>query len=292
MMKTNFMTYYVRITYVAGLSIGILAMVFVALTSISNSAEASTGQIKYSKDLIKRMVVIEAQSNGVVPPALAMAVAKVESNFQAHVKSSAGARGVMQIMPTTARGEFGVGAKRLWDPKVNIHLGVKYLEQLYRQYDNRWDMALSHYNGGTIKNGRPHSYTRKYVSDVMGYWQKFQRSDIILALTDTESNKLVKVNKYSLNKKSADRLNQRLAADYWLLDDPKTDKNWREYLAVADRWLNHDGNGMPAGFERDAIPYGSGSESYLGKPTLRERFKASLNRIDDQIELNGSARFM
>ena len=294
MIISTFISYSLKLTYLAGVSISVFAMVFLFLTSISSAAHASTGQVKYSRDLIQQMIVAQAHANGTVPPALAMAVAKVESDFQAHVKSSAGARGVMQIMPATAHGEFGVKADRLWDPKLNIAIGIKYLENLYRQYDNRWDMALSHYNGGTIKGGRPHNYTRKYVSDVMGYWQQFQRSNVVLAMADTQNKKpsMVKVNKYNPTRDTGNRLNQRLAEDYWMLDDPKVEKNWREYLKVADRWLNHDGNGLPAGFDKDSIPYGGVNESNFDNSSLRARFRNSLKKIQHRMEPNGSARFM
>ncbi|MAN81477.1 MAG: hypothetical protein CMM77_00340 [Rhodospirillaceae bacterium] len=123
---------------------------------------------------VKRMIIEEAM-NSRVPPALALAVAKVESDFQDRALSTAGARGVMQIMPKTARDEFGVGQDELWNARLNIQLGIDYLERLYDQYGGRWDLALSHYNGGTLKGGRgvfaePHSYTRKYVANVLT-WQ-------------------------------------------------------------------------------------------------------------------------
>lgn len=127
---------------------------------------------------IKQMVIEEAQ-NSRVPPALALAVAKVESDFQENALSTAGARGVMQIMPKTARDEFGVDADELWQARLNIQLGIDYLERLYDQYGGRWDLALSHYNGGTLKGGKgadakAHSYTRKYVADVLRWRSHFE----------------------------------------------------------------------------------------------------------------------
>ena len=126
---------------------------------------------------VKRMIVEEAV-NSRVPPALALAVAKVESDFQDNALSTAGARGVMQIMPKTARDEFGVHEDELWHARLNIQLGIDYRERLYDQYGGRWDLALSHYNGGTLKGGkgaaaRPHSYTRKYVANVLGWKSRY-----------------------------------------------------------------------------------------------------------------------
>jgi membrane-bound lytic murein transglycosylase MltF len=79
----------------------------------------------------------------------------VESRGVADAQSHAGARGLMQIMPSTAAGEFGVTADRLDDPKTNVTIGMKYLRQLYDSFSSRvpddrerllW--AFAAYNGG------------------------------------------------------------------------------------------------------------------------------------------------
>jgi soluble lytic murein transglycosylase-like protein len=124
---------------------------------------------------VQLMIVQEALKSR-VPPALALAVGRVESNFDEHAVSPVGARGVMQIMPKTARDVFGVGADYLWNARLNVRLGLTYLEQLYDQYGHRWDLALSHYNGGALSGPAgaaaiPHDYTRQYVADVLR-WQR------------------------------------------------------------------------------------------------------------------------
>lgn len=145
-----------------------LAIVAAFLTAFSISAEAKRSPAHPAE---VREIVVEEALNTIVPPSLALAVAKVESNFNPEALSSAGARGVMQIMPATARSEFGISADELWKTRLNIQLGIDYLGQLIRQYGGRWDLALSHYNGGTLKgkgaNAIPHSYTRKYVAAVL-----------------------------------------------------------------------------------------------------------------------------
>jgi hypothetical protein len=126
---------------------------------------------------VKRIVVEEARDSR-VPTALALAVAKVESDFDERALSSAGARGVMQIMPATAKKVFGVTKDKLWNARLNVQLGIDYLEQLHIQYGGHWELALSHYNGGSLQGGRganarPHGYTRKYVADVMKLYVRF-----------------------------------------------------------------------------------------------------------------------
>jgi soluble lytic murein transglycosylase-like protein len=130
---------------------------------------------------VQQMVIEEALVSR-VPPALALAVARVESNFEPRAVSPTGAKGVMQLMPKTARDVFGVGEDELWNPRLNIQLGIDYLSQLYAQYGNRWDLALSHYNGGTLEGGSganaiPHDYTRKYVADVLR-WQRIYAQEV------------------------------------------------------------------------------------------------------------------
>ena len=138
----------------------------------------ATGAAALARTEVKRIVVEEARKSR-VPPALAMAVAKVESNFNDRALSSAGARGVMQIMPATGRGVFKVEASELWKPRSNVQLGISFLDQLRRQYGD-WDLALSHYNGGSLKRGadgkfKPHGYTRKYVAAVKRWWRRYEQ---------------------------------------------------------------------------------------------------------------------
>jgi soluble lytic murein transglycosylase-like protein len=122
-----------------------------------------------SRSLVKQIVVREARNMG-IPVPLALAVAHAESNFNARARSHKGARGVMQIMPATARGEYGVHPDRLWNARVNIRLGLHFLARLIQRYGGRTDLALSYYNGGSAV-GRPGRArvipaTRKYVRKV------------------------------------------------------------------------------------------------------------------------------
>jgi len=151
------------------------ALLVIAVWMIASSSAFAANRAE-----IKRIVIEEAIQTE-VPPSLALAVAKVESNFNARALSPAGARGVMQIMPKTARDEFRTGASDLWNARTNVRIGVEYLKQLYNAYGERWELALSHYNGGTLKgkgrNARPHSYTRRYVKSVFK-WQKVYEEQV------------------------------------------------------------------------------------------------------------------
>ena len=132
----------------------------------------------YSAADIQSMVIEEANRQG-LSPALALAIAKVESDFDPYALSHAGARGVMQIMPLTATQEFQTPASRLYDPQVNIRLGVSFIKHLINAYDGRVDIALSHYNGGSRVKGadgrlRIIPATRQYVTKVLDYQQTYK----------------------------------------------------------------------------------------------------------------------
>lgn len=107
-----------------------------------------------------------------VSPALALAVIAVESAGRVDAVSSAGAGGLMQLMPATAE-RFGV-ADRM-DPKANIEGGVAYLEWLLERFDRDVVLALAGYNAGegavdTHGGVPPFAETRDYVPKVLAAW--------------------------------------------------------------------------------------------------------------------------
>lgn len=149
------------------------AIVFSISTLVSTNSMA-----RYSLDrnTVKAIVVEEAIAIG-VDPALALAVAQVESDFNPTVVSHAGARGVMQIMPKTAREDFGVNPALLFDARTNIRTGVTFLKQLQERYGSV-EFALSHYNGGSRVTRSDGSLqvipaTRGYVDKVLSRMKNY-----------------------------------------------------------------------------------------------------------------------
>lgn len=107
-----------------------------------------------------------------ISPAFVLAVISVESGGRVAVESSAGASGLMQLIPATAE-RFGV--KDATDPADNIRGGIAYLDWLMGQFDNDPVLVLAAYNAGENavrrNNGVPeYAETRAYVPKVMAAW--------------------------------------------------------------------------------------------------------------------------
>jgi len=156
-----------------------LCGVVLVLNGCSNGALAGRANKRgYDRSEIKALVANEA-ANLRVSVSLALAVAHAESYFDARAESSAGARGVMQIMPATALGEYGIEPDLLWDPRINVRLGLHFLGRLIRRYRGRVDLALSYYNGGSavgrLPNARVIPATYKYVTRVQMLEKRYRR---------------------------------------------------------------------------------------------------------------------
>ena len=101
-------------------------------------------------DLVRQAMPPEAK----VEPALVWAIMREESGYRPRVMSSAGARGLLQLMPDTASrlaGDAGLTAfqpEDLFEPEVNVRLGALYLDQLLRRFDGRLSAAIGSYNAG------------------------------------------------------------------------------------------------------------------------------------------------
>jgi soluble lytic murein transglycosylase-like protein len=112
-----------------------------------------------------------------IDPALVHAVVEAESNYHPRAKSQVGARGLMQVMPSTGRDLGVASAAMLFDPQANLEAGVKYLKWLLARFDGDLPTAIAAYNAGPATVARyrgvpPFKETQAYVKKVLANFQE------------------------------------------------------------------------------------------------------------------------
>jgi soluble lytic murein transglycosylase-like protein len=148
-------------------------------TSAYTRAAGMPQYVMPTAELIRRYtpLIETASRNHGVETALVHAVITAESGYNPSAVSRAGARGIMQLMPDTAR-RYGV--QNIMDPAENIHGGVKYLRELLTMFNGNKELAVAAYNAGenaVIRAGNrvpPYAETTHYVPKVLGLYRKFQ----------------------------------------------------------------------------------------------------------------------
>jgi hypothetical protein len=118
-----------------------------------------------------RMIAIESKRFG-VDASLVSALIRAESNYEPRAVSRKGARGLMQLMPATAR---RLAVSYPFDPVSNVRGGVKYLKELLDRFDNRPELVLAAYNAGenavdTYGGVPPYRETVGYVKRILSWW--------------------------------------------------------------------------------------------------------------------------
>ncbi len=156
-------------------------------------------QLGYLDDVYRRFPVADnieiqpAASKFEVDPALAYAITRRESSFMVDAVSSAGARGLMQVLPSTAQylTQTSVRYRTLLEPDKNVELGVQYLRYLLDKADNNTLLATASYNAGWNRVSKwiprqqalpadvwiesiPYRETRNYVKAVLAYKYIYQ----------------------------------------------------------------------------------------------------------------------
>jgi soluble lytic murein transglycosylase-like protein len=123
----------------------------------------------YGKSQIIEMVRDAARRYG-INEGIALRQIERESKFNPYAQSSAGAKGVAQFMPATAR-RFGLSNP--FDPRASLEAWGKYMSWLLKRYNGSYGLALAAYNSGEGNVDKHHGVppfteTRNYVSGILG----------------------------------------------------------------------------------------------------------------------------
>ena len=133
--------------------------------SISAAIYSQTNSgFKFRYPLIYKDAVIKACKENNVPPWLVMGLIRQESRFNKEIKSSAGAIGLMQILPKTALETYNKnkGELDLTSSTQNIYIGTKYLSKLLKQFNRSIPLSLAAYNAGPSRAKKWHADYSKY----------------------------------------------------------------------------------------------------------------------------------
>lgn len=126
-------------------------------------------------ELVERLV-FDTAAQEEADPVLSMAMMDTESNRDPNATSRAGAGGLMQLMPATAR---EVGVTDVYNPEQNVRGGIRYFKRMLQRYDGNIDLALAAYNAGpgaVDQHGGipPYPETQAYVRRVKARYQELQ----------------------------------------------------------------------------------------------------------------------
>jgi len=128
-------------------------------------------------------IIEKAAKRHQVDTALVKAIIMAESRYNHRAVSKKGARGLMQLMPHTAK---SLGVRNLFDPADNINGGVLYMKKLLKRFKGNTKLALAAYNAGSRYvrhyNGiPPFLQTRTFVKKVLKYHRLYKTDQMTIA---------------------------------------------------------------------------------------------------------------
>ena len=184
-----------------------IVLIAIALVSLLNVDV----QAAVPEDVIKESIVKHSMEMG-VDPALALSIAKKESNFSQNRKSRYGAVGVFQLMPRTAK-KLGYNPYSL---NENIKGGLTYYKQMYKMFGTT-ELALAAYNAGpgNVKkyNGiPPFKETKTFVASIMSNYKSMKANpDPVIAQYNNSIKDINTFEKYDFREQQDAIIEEYLA---------------------------------------------------------------------------------
>ena len=142
--------------------------------------------------------IVEISKNNAIDPFFVAAIISVESRFIHDAKSNVGARGLMQIMPATAKylaDEESFKINKLNDTKTNLTLGISYVKELIEKYNGNKMLALSAYNwgpGNVDKKSRiptsVKSYAKKIIQRTAQWHSQYEESKKYFRISNDQAS--------------------------------------------------------------------------------------------------------
>ena len=108
-------------------------------------------------------------------PRLALGMAKVESGYNHKIVSPKGAVGVLQVTPRLAWNDYKITREKLFDPEINIRVGLSWMKYLLKRFDHDLDLSLAAYNAGVsrvVKAG----YRIPRIKETRNYVRKVKKA--------------------------------------------------------------------------------------------------------------------
>ena len=133
-------------------------------------------KFKHKKEHLFHPIILREASRHEVDPALVKAIIMAESGYNPNAISKKGAKGLMQLMPSTAQ---ALGVEDAFNPEQNISGGVRYFKQLVNRFDGDVKLALAAYNAGSKKvihyqGIPPYKATHYYIEKVFKYYELYK----------------------------------------------------------------------------------------------------------------------
>ena len=164
---------------VIGSSLDISQLTDLQFSAAGNSKvvtyDISSG-VKHRKERLFHPIILQEAKRYKIDPCLVKAIIMAESGYNPKAISKRGAKGLMQLMPSTAE---ALGVVDIFNPKQNISGGIRYFKKLVKRFDGNVKLALAAYNAGSQKVRHyqgipPFKATQYYIEKVFKYYELYK----------------------------------------------------------------------------------------------------------------------